>query len=106
MKKAYIYLVAACVLVTVSCGGSGPIETSRLTDREREWVEFSYTREKNEDTKRMWEQLPAEGGESHVKQQRLRLCGDTAAVMRSLKEAGTTAEEMQEYEANLGELLC
>ncbi|MEW2067925.1 hypothetical protein [Streptomyces sp. NPDC007346] len=107
MKRAHICLVVvACTLMAVSCGGSGPLETSGLTDREKEWAEFSYAHEKNEDTKRTWEQLPAEGVKSYVTQQRRRLCGDIAAAMQSLKETGYTADEMQEYKENLMKLLC
>ncbi|MEV4880443.1 hypothetical protein [Streptomyces cyaneofuscatus] len=108
MKKAHIFLVAvACALMTASCGGSdAPLDTSRLTDRETEWAEFSYAHEKNEDTKRTWEQLPAEGVKSYVGKQRLRLCGDTPAVMQNLKEAGYTADEMQEYKTKITDLLC
>ena len=108
MRKVGISLaVVACILMAASCGGSGgSADTSRLTDREREWVEFSYAHEKNEDIKRTWEQLPAEGVKSYLDQQRPRLCGDTAALMKSLKEAGYEAGEMQEYKRKTAELIC
>ncbi|MEV6265333.1 hypothetical protein AB0M42_31975 [Streptomyces sp. NPDC051784] len=108
MKKVRICLaVVACALVATSCGGSdGAVDTSRLTDKEKEWVEFSYAHEKNEDVKRTWEQLPAEGVESYLDQQRPRLCGDTAALMKGLKEAGYEAGEMQDYKRKSAELIC
>lgn len=107
VKKAHICLVVACTLMAAACGGSSTsVNTSRLTDREKEWVEFSYAHEKSEDTKRTWEQLPAEGVKSYLDQQRTRLCGDTAALMQSLKEAGYTADEMQEYKNKTAELIC
>ncbi|MEU0743716.1 hypothetical protein [Streptomyces sp. NPDC006134] len=108
VKKARIYLVVvACTLMAASCRGSDTsVDTSRLTDREKEWVEFSYAHEKDDETKRTWEQLTAEGVESYLDRQRPRLCGDTAALMQSLKEAGYTADEMQEYKAKTEELIC
>ncbi|MFB8031088.1 hypothetical protein ACFQ6U_25550 [Streptomyces sp. NPDC056465] len=108
MKKVRISLaVVACTLMAASCGGSdGHIDTSRLTSHEKEWVEFSYAHEKNEDVKRTWEQLPADGVKSYLDQQRPRLCGDTAALMKSLKEAGYEAGEMQEYKSRTAELIC
>ncbi|MEU9362577.1 hypothetical protein AB0D35_31475 [Streptomyces sp. NPDC048301] len=93
--------------MTASCGGSeGPVDTSRLTDRQREWAEYSYAHEKNEDVKRTWEQLPAEGVESFLDQQRSRLCSDMDALMKNLKEAGYEAGEMQDYRQKTTELLC
>ncbi|MFJ7073568.1 hypothetical protein [Streptomyces sp. NPDC098781] len=108
MKKARICLVVvACTLLAASCGGGDTsVDTSRLTDQEREWVEFSYAHEKNNETKRAWEQLTAEGVKSYLDQQRPRLCGDTAALMKSLKEAGYEAGEMQEYKEKTAELVC
>ncbi|MDT7840160.1 hypothetical protein [Streptomyces justiciae] len=108
MKKARICLVVmACTLMVASCGGSDtPVDTSRLTDREKEWVEFSYEHEKNDETKRTLEQLTAEGVKSYLERQRPRLCGDTASLMRSLKEAGYEAGEMQEYKEKSEELIC
>ncbi|WP_392673272.1 hypothetical protein [Streptomyces sp. LN785] len=107
MNKARTFLVVACTLMAAACGGSSTsINTSRLTDREKEWVEFSYAHEKNEDIKRTWEQLPAEGVKSYLDQQRPRLCGDTASLMQSLKEAGYEAGEMQEYKEKTAELIC
>ncbi|MFF1832930.1 hypothetical protein ACFVXE_01725 [Streptomyces sp. NPDC058231] len=107
MNKARTFLVVACTLMVAACGGSSTsINTSRLTDREKEWVEFSYAHEKNEDIKRTWEQLPAEGVKSYLDQQRPRLCGDTASLMQSLKEAGYEAGEMQEYKEKTAELIC
>ncbi|QXE34290.1 hypothetical protein KQY30_08290 [Streptomyces sp. GMY02] len=108
MKKARIFLVVvACTLMTTACGGSDtPVDTSRLTDREREWVEFSYTHEKNDEIKRAWEQLTAEGVKSYLDQQRPRLCGDTASLMQSLKDAGYEAGEMQDYKEKAEELIC
>ncbi|WP_158710958.1 hypothetical protein [Streptomyces albus] len=93
--------------MAVSCGGSDtPVDTSRLTDREKEWVEFSYTHEKNNEIKRTWEQLNAEDVKSYLADQRPRLCGDTATLMDGLKEAGYTADEMQEYKDKSEELIC
>ncbi|MDI9885951.1 hypothetical protein QMZ92_16580 [Streptomyces sp. HNM0645] len=108
MKKTRIFLsVTVCTLMAAACGGSDtPLDTSHLTDREREWVEFSYTHEKNEDIKRTWEQLPAEGVKSYLDQQIPRLCGDPASLMHSLKEAGYEAGEMQEYREKTEELIC
>ncbi|MFD5725248.1 hypothetical protein ACFWMT_04000 [Streptomyces sp. NPDC058368] len=82
------------------------VNTSDLTDREKEWVEFSYTHEKNQDVKRTWEQLPAEGVKSYLEQQIPLLCGDTGALMQSLKETGYEAGEMQEYKKKTAELIC
>ncbi|THA56249.1 hypothetical protein E6P78_32320 [Streptomyces sp. A0958] len=107
MKRAHIYLLAACTFLVASCGGSRTsVNTSDLTDREKEWVEFSYTHEKNQDVKRTWEQLPAEGVKSYLEQQIPLLCGDTAALMQSLKKAGYEAGEMQEYKKKTAELIC
>ncbi|MEU9329433.1 hypothetical protein AB0D91_37505 [Streptomyces canus] len=108
VKKARICLaVVACTLMAASCGGSEtPVDTSRLTDREKEWVEFSYTHEKNDEIKRAWEQLTAEGVKSYLDKQRPRLCGDTATLMQSLKEAGYEAGEMQEHKEKTEELIC
>ncbi|MGW4024389.1 hypothetical protein [Streptomyces sp. NPDC005009] len=108
MKKARICLaVVACALMAVSCGGSDTsVDTSRLTDREKEWVEFSYAQEKDEEIKRAWEGLTAEGVKSYLDKQRPRLCGDTTSLMRSLKEAGYEAGEMQEYKEKTVELVC
>ncbi|WP_328907849.1 hypothetical protein OG230_35310 [Streptomyces sp. NBC_00234] len=107
MKKARIFLVMACTLMVASCGGSSTsVNTSKLTDREKEWVEFSYAHEKNKEIKQTWEQLPAEGVKSYVNEQRPRLCGDTAALMQSLKEAGYEAGEMQEYKEKTAKFLC
>ncbi|MFE1958460.1 hypothetical protein [Streptomyces sp. NPDC059479] len=108
LKKVRICLVVvACTLMVASCGGSDTsVDTSRLTDQEKEWVEFSYTHEKNDDIKRTLEQLPAEGVKSYLDQQRPRLCGDTAALMQSLKEAGYEAGEMQDYKEKTQELIC
>ncbi|RDG34716.1 hypothetical protein [Streptomyces corynorhini] len=90
-----------------ACGGSStPIDTSRLTDREKEWVEFSYAQEKNEDTRRAWEELPAEDVKSYLDQQRPGLCADPVALMRSLKDAGYEAGEMREYKEKTAELIC
>ncbi|MCI3273830.1 hypothetical protein [Streptomyces cylindrosporus] len=108
MKKVRICLaVVACTLMVASCGGSDtPVDTSRLTAREKEWVEFSYAHEKNDETRRVWEQLTAEGVKSYLEQQRPRLCGDTASLMQSLKDAGYEAGEMQEYKEKVEELIC
>lgn len=107
VKKARICLLVACTLLVASCGGSSTsVNTSDLTDREKEWVEFSYTHEKNQDVKRAWEQLPAEGVKSYLEQQIPLLCGDTGALMQSLKEAGYEAGEMQEYKKKTAELIC
>lgn len=107
MKKARICLVVACTLLVASCGGSNTsVDTSRLTDREREWVEFSYAHEKDQDTKEAWKQMTAEGVKSYLDEQRPRLCGDTASLMQSLKEAGYEAGEMQDYKEKTAELIC
>ena len=107
MKKVRICLLVACALLVASCGGSSAsVDTSDLTDREKEWVEFSYAHEKNQDIKRTWEQLPADGVKSYLDQQRLTLCGDTASLMQSLKEAGYEAGEMQEFKEKTAELIC
>lgn len=108
VRKVRISLaVVACTLMAASCSsGGGSPDTSRLTDREREWVEFAYAHEKNEDVKRTWEQLPADGVKSYLDQQRPRLCGDTAALMKSLKEAGYEAGEIQDYKRKSAELVC
>lgn len=107
MKKAHICLVVACTLMVASCGGSEtPINTSRLTDREKEWVEFSYAHEKNEDVKRTWEGLTADGVKAYLDRQRSVVCGDTAALMQSLKEAGWEAGDMQEYKEKSDQLIC
>jgi hypothetical protein len=108
VKKFHICLVVvACTLLAASCGGSDtPIDTSRLTDQEKEWVEYSYTHEKNDEIKQTWEQLTAEGVKSYLEGQRPRLCGDTASLMQSLKDAGYEAGEMQEYKEKSEELMC
>ncbi|MET4922045.1 hypothetical protein P3L51_06710 [Streptomyces sp. PSRA5] len=79
---------------------------SRLTDREKEWVEFSYAHEKKDEIKRSWEELTAEGVKSYLDRQRPDLCGDTASLMESLKEAGYEAGEMQDYKNKSEELIC
>ncbi|MGW0120744.1 hypothetical protein [Streptomyces sp. NPDC003327] len=98
----------ACTLLAASCGGksSSAVDTSGLTDREKEWVEFSYAHEKNQETRETWEELTAEGVKAYLDQQRPRLCGDTAALMQSLKDAGYEAGEMQEYKQKSAELVC
>ncbi|MFD0546304.1 hypothetical protein ACFQ1B_28910 [Streptomyces mexicanus] len=108
VNKARIFLaVVACAFMAAACSGSDfAVDTSRLTDPEKQWVEFSYAHEKNDQVKRSWEELSAEGVKSYLHRQRPRLCGDTAALMRSLKEAGYTAEEMQEYKEKTEELIC
>ncbi|WP_335934819.1 hypothetical protein [Streptomyces sp. PTD5-9] len=108
VKKARICLmVVACALLTTSCGGSKtPVDTSRLTDREKEWVEFSYQHEKNDEIKRAWEDLNAEGVKSYLARQRPRLCGDMESLMQSLKEAGYEAGEIQDYKEKTEELIC
>ncbi|MFE3638864.1 hypothetical protein [Streptomyces cellostaticus] len=108
MKKARVCLaVVACTLLAASCGGSdSSVDTSRLTSREKEWVEFSYAHEKNDEVKRAWEELTAEGVKSYLDRQRPRLCGDTGSLMQSLKESGYTANEMQEYKAKAEDLIC
>ncbi|WP_328942055.1 hypothetical protein OG259_10665 [Streptomyces sp. NBC_00250] len=106
MKKARICLVVACTLMVAACGGSsGSVDTSSLNDQEKEWVEFSYAHEKNQDMKETWEELSAEGVKSYLDKQRPRLCGDTAALMEGLKEAGWEAGEMQDYKAKTA-LIC
>ncbi|MFE0704570.1 hypothetical protein [Streptomyces sp. NPDC058872] len=108
MKKAHICLVVvACTLLVTSCSGSDThVDTSRLTEKEKEWVEFSYAHEKDDETKRTWEQLTADSVKSYLDQQRPRLCGDTAELMQSLKDAGYEAGEMQEYKEKTAELMC
>ncbi|MDC0769169.1 hypothetical protein [Streptomyces sp. HD] len=108
MKKARLCLVVvACTLMATSCsGGDKSVDTSRLTDREKEWVDFSYAHEKDDATRRAWEELTAEGVKSYFEQQRSRLCGDTAALMQSLKDAGYEAGEMQEYKEKSERLIC
>ncbi|MEV7569882.1 hypothetical protein [Streptomyces tanashiensis] len=107
MKKARICLVAACMFMVASCGGESPtVDTSRLTDRQREWVEFSYAHEKDQDVKEKWEGLPADGVKSYLDEQLPRLCGDTAALMESLKKAGYEADEMRDYKQKTAELVC
>ncbi|CAM5559233.1 hypothetical protein GCM10010299_69610 [Streptomyces tanashiensis] len=107
MKKARICLVVACILMVASCGGnSTSVDTSRLTDREKEWVEFSHAHEKNQDIKEKWERLPAEGVKSYLDEQLPRLCGDTAALMEDLKKAGYAADEMRDYKQKTAELIC
>ncbi|MFC5241277.1 hypothetical protein [Streptomyces atrovirens] len=94
-------------LTAASCSGSDTsVDTSRLSDREKEWVEFSYAHEKNDEIKQAWGDLTAEGVKSYLDQQRPRLCGDTASLMQSLKEAGYEAGEMQEYKQKTEELIC
>ncbi|MFF9688564.1 hypothetical protein [Streptomyces sp. NPDC014623] len=94
-------------MTATSCGQSDTsVNTSDLTEQEKEWVEFSYAHEKNEDVKRTWEQLPADGVKSYLEEQRPRLCGDTAELMQSLKEAGYEAGEMQEYKEKTARLIC
>lgn len=93
--------------MATSCGGSDTsVDTSRLTAQEKEWVEFAYAHEKNDEIKRAWEQLTAEGVKSYLDKQHSRLCGDTASLMQSLKEAGYEAGEMQEYKEKSDELIC
>ncbi|MBB3074874.1 hypothetical protein [Streptomyces violarus] len=108
VKKARLcLLVVACILMAVSCSGSDTaVDTSRLTDREEEWVEFSYAHEKSDEIKRTWEELTAAGVKSYLDKQRPRLCGDTASLMQSLKESGYEAGEMQEYKQKTEELIC
>lgn len=108
MNKTRICLaVVVCTFMAASCGGSStPVDTSHLTGREKEWVEFSYTHEKNDEIKRAWEGLTAEGVKSYLDQQRPHLCDDTAPLMRSLKEAGYEAGEMQEYKEKTEQLIC
>ncbi|GAA2250989.1 hypothetical protein GCM10010415_08030 [Streptomyces atrovirens] len=111
MKKARICIVVAATLMATltaaSCSGSDTsVDTSRLSDREKEWVEFSYAHEKNDEIKQAWGDLTAEGVKSYLDQQRPRLCGDTASLMQSLKEAGYEAGEMQEYKQKTEELIC
>ncbi|GEJ99844.1 hypothetical protein TNCT1_21210 [Streptomyces sp. 1-11] len=108
MKKARPCLaLVACTLLATSCGGNDTsVDTSRLTAPQREWVEFSYAHEKNDELKRAWEDLSAEGVKSYLARQRPRLCGDTAALMQSLKESGYTAEEMEEYKDKSEGLIC
>lgn len=108
MRKAHICFAVLMTLMTVtSCGQSDTsVNTSDLTEQEKEWVEFSYAHEKNEDVKRTWEQLPADGVKSYLEEQRPRLCGDTAELMQSLKEAGYEAGEMQEYKEKTARLIC
>ncbi|KDQ69967.1 hypothetical protein [Streptomyces sp. NTK 937] len=107
MKKARICLAVVCVLMAASCGQSDtPVDTSGLTDREREWVEFSYAHERDEDVKRMWEQLRADDVKSYVREQRHRLCGDMRTLAKNLKEAAYEAGEAQEYTEKTAQLLC
>lgn len=108
MRKAHICFAVLMTLMTAtSCGQSDTsVNTSDLTEQEKEWVEFSYAHEKNEDVKRTWEQLPADGVKSYLEEQRPRLCGDTAELMQSLKEAGYEAGEMQEYKEKTARLIC
>jgi hypothetical protein len=99
--------VVACTLMAASCSESDTsVDTSRLTSREKEWVEFSYAHEKDDEIKRTWEGLTAEGVKSYLDRQRPRLCGDTTSLMQSLKDAGYEAGEMQEYKEKTEELLC
>ncbi|MDT0473338.1 hypothetical protein RM863_14500 [Streptomyces sp. DSM 41014] len=107
MKKARICLVFTCVLLAAACGGSDtPVDTSQLSDREKEWVEYSYAHEKNDETKRAWEEQSAEGVKSYLERQLPTLCGDTASLMKSLKEAGYEAGEAQDYKEKVDDLLC
>src|SRR5262249_48657676 len=108
VKKVRICLmVAACTLVAASCSGNNtPVDTSRLTDREKEWVEFSYAHEKNDEVKRAWEQMSAEDVKSYLDRQRPIRCGDTVSLMQSLKESGYTANEMQEHKKKVEDLIC
>ncbi|MCX4984128.1 hypothetical protein OG514_23475 [Streptomyces sp. NBC_00572] len=55
--------------------------------------------------KETWEELSPEGVKSYLDKQRPRLCGDTAALMEGLKEAGWEAGEMQDYKAKTA-LIC
>ncbi|MGQ4416638.1 hypothetical protein ACN6LA_002499 [Streptomyces sp. SAS_269] len=106
-KKRICLVVVACAVLAAACGGGEtPVDTSRLTDPQQEWVEFAYAHEKNDETKRAWEGLTAEGVKSYLRRQRPRPCGDSASLMGSLKEAGHTADEMQEYEDRTEELIC
>ncbi|MEU5345640.1 hypothetical protein AB0H18_33210 [Streptomyces sp. NPDC020766] len=99
--------VVACAFMATSCGGGDTsVDTSRLTGHEKEWIEFSYAHEKSDEVKRSLEELTAEGVKSYLDRQRLRLCGDTASLMQSLKEANYTADEMQEYKEKSDELMC
>ncbi len=108
VNKARMSLAAvACAFMAAACGGSdSAVDTSRLTDPEKQWVEFSYAHEKNDQVERTWEELSADGVKSYLHRQRPRLCGDTAALMRSPKEAGYTAEDTQEYQEKTEELIC
>ncbi|WP_328493374.1 hypothetical protein OHS59_11905 [Streptomyces sp. NBC_00414] len=108
MKIARICLVVvACTFMATSCGGGGTaVDTSRLSSQEKEWIEFSYAHEKSDEVKRSLEELTAEGVESYLDGQRLRLCGDTASLMQDLKEANYTANEMQEYKEKSEQLMC
>ncbi|MGV9896409.1 hypothetical protein [Streptomyces tendae] len=107
MKKARICLVLTCALLISACGGSdSTVDTSALSDHEKEWVEYSYAHEKSDETKRAWEELSAEGVKSYLERQRPTLCGDTAPLMKSLKEAGYEAGEAQDYKEKAEDLLC
>ncbi|WP_189538347.1 hypothetical protein [Streptomyces roseolilacinus] len=93
--------------MVASCGGSSTlVDTSHLTDQEKEWVEFSYGHEKNSDIKKALEELPADGVKAYLDGQRPHLCGDTESLMESLKEAGYEAGEMQEYKEKAADLIC
>ncbi|MEU9639353.1 hypothetical protein ACGFZZ_35215 [Streptomyces tendae] len=107
MKKARICLVFTCILLVSACGGSdSPVDTSALSDHEKEWVEYSYAHEKSDETKRAWEELSAEGVKSYLERQRPTLCGDSVSLMKSLKEAGYEAGEAQDYKEKAENLLC
>ncbi|MFE7358356.1 hypothetical protein ACFU8Q_35960 [Streptomyces sp. NPDC057543] len=107
MKKTRICLLVACALLVASCGGSSAsVDTSGLTGKEKEWVDFSYAHEKNSEARRKWEQLPAKGVKSYLDQQLPRLCGDTADLMESLKKQGYEESEMREYKQKTAQLLC
>jgi hypothetical protein len=77
-----------------------------LSDRQKEWVEYSYAHEKSPEAKRAWEELSAEGVKSYLERQRLTLCGETASLMKSLKDAGYEAGEAQDYKEKAEDLLC
>ncbi|MFE5592497.1 hypothetical protein [Streptomyces sp. NPDC056549] len=95
------------MILVASCGNDDTsVDTSRLSDREKEWVEFSYAHEKNQDVKEKWERLPADGVKSYLDEQLPLLCGDTAALMESLQKAGHSAEEMRDYKQKTSELVC
>ena len=55
---------------------------------------------------RMEAELALQGLAIETLDERPRLCGDTASLMQSLKEAGYEAGEMQEYKQKTEELIC